>query len=85
MKHLIYDIATADCYGGWIKLLEDVSYSGIATSDEQHFLEAGDWARIAAVRKSGFVPSPGNIRICHPNQIAPVFGSMYDISFGRSR
>jgi hypothetical protein len=31
---MLYTVATAECYGGWIRLLEDVAYSGVAASDE---------------------------------------------------
>jgi|EP01046_Picozoa_sp_COSAG06_P044271 hypothetical protein len=55
VRELIYDIATADCNGGWRKILEDVSYTGVSVSDSVHFSEAGEWTQIAAVRKSGYV------------------------------
>jgi len=55
VKSLLYAINNVDCAGGWVKLLEDVSYSGVAVSDATNFLQAGDYTRIAAVRKSGYV------------------------------
>ena len=65
-------IGDADCYGGWEKLLSDVGYAGVSDSGEVHFDREGDYTRIAAVRKTGYVSCDCNGRTeaqCggHPN------------------
>jgi hypothetical protein len=59
---MLYAIGDADCYGGWEKLLSDVGYAGISDSGEVHFDREGDYTRIAAVRKSGYVSCDCNGR-----------------------
>ena len=61
-RDMLYAIGDADCYGGWEKLLSDVGYAGISDSGEVHFDREGDYTRIAAVRKSGYVSCDCNGR-----------------------
>ena len=71
-RDLLYAIGDADCFGGWEKLLSDVGYAGVSDSGEVHFDREGDYTRIAAVRKTGYVSCDCNGRTeaqCggHPN------------------
>ena len=50
---MLYMIGSANCLGGWEKIISDVGYTGTADSGEVHFTAEGDYARIAVVRKSG--------------------------------
>eukprot|EP01050_Picozoa_sp_SAG11_P026378 SAG11_NODE_6295_length_1343_cov_1.284566_2_plen_78_part_00 len=52
---MLYMIGSADCFGGWEKIISDVGYTGTGDSGEVNFVAENDYARIAVVRKSGYV------------------------------
>ena len=55
VREMLFTLSSAQCHGGWVKLMEDISYSGVAVSDEASFSVAGSWTQLAAVRKSGYI------------------------------
>ena len=59
---LISDTDSTYCLSGNAGCRSDVGYAGISDSGEVHFDRAGDYTRIAAVRKSGYVSCDCNGR-----------------------